>query len=290
MEERMQENEIILVDGHSLLFKAFFGIPARIIGTDNKPIHGVLGFIGILLKVVASFEPKYLLVVFDSEKGSFRQEIDSNYKKDRIQDWSELPNEENPFSQLSGIKKSLDYLNWKHCEVAGVEADDVLAAYTRKYHKSHHLVIVSTDSDLLQLVNENVKVFHPHGKKSVLYTPDKVQEKLGVEPTLIPDIKALMGDKTDSIQGIPGVGIKTAQKLISQFGHIEDLYEQTSAIKPAQLQNKVVDNRALVMKNVTMIRLNQSVNLPFELDTLRIGKDSWTKKTMYILRETELLE
>lgn len=279
----------VLVDGHNLLFRSFYGIPARIPGKDGKPIHGVVGFVGTLLKVANRLKPTHLLVVFDSESGSFRRQKEDGYKKDRIKDWSEFPDEENPFSQLSGIYQALDHMTWKYCEVEGVEADDVIASYAREISSKHEVFIVSTDSDLLQLVNDRVTLFYPRGKASVLYTPEKVREKYGIHPQQIPEFKALVGDKTDNIEGVPGIGPKTAAKLLGQFESVSKLCDCASMV-PGNLGIKINKFRDKILRNRALIKLDQELDLPFSINEIKIQRDSWNRKTMSVLREIGLID
>ena len=280
----------VLVDGHSLLFKAFFGIPSRITGRGEKPINGVVGFVGILRKVLAELRPLEMLVVFDGEEGSFRSSIDSHYKSNRVHDYSKLSDEENPFSQIVPLKKVLDYLDWKHCETKGVESDDLISSYAKMYQQSREIFIISSDSDLLQLVSETTNVMNPHGKSTVIYTPAKVLEKFGVRPMLIPELKALVGDRSDNIKGIPGVGIKTATRLLNRYGQIASIYEQAETIVPTSLSRTILENRAQVEKNLALIELCRKVDLPFGLSELKVPTESWNKKTMDILSEAGLLK
>jgi len=278
---------ILLVDGHNILFRSFFGIPAEIPGKDGKTIHGVLGFIGTLLKILNRFKPSYLLIAFDSESGSFRQENDQEYKKNRILDWSTMS--KNPFSQLFGIYKAIEFLSWKYCEVADFEADDILAAYVNKYKNEYKIILVSTDSDLLQLVDKNVYLFYPRGKMSVLYDRQEVFNKYGVSPESIPELKAIVGDKSDNIQGIPGVGIKTAQRILNQYKDIENLYKRINSL-PEKIRMKIFGYKDLVFKNLKLIRLNQEVKLPFNLENLKTDPKTWKFKTMQVLKEIDLID
>lgn len=285
----MDSQTTMLVDGHNLLFRSFYGIPARISDKDGKPIHGVVGFIGTLLKVANRLKPTHLLVVFDSESGSFKRQEEDGYKRGRIKDWSKFPDEENPFFQLAGIYRALDHMAWKYCEVEGVEADDIIASYAREVSSKHEVFIVSTDSDLLQLVNDRVTLFYPRGKASVLYTPEKVQEKYGVRSQQIPEFKALIGDKADDIEGVPGIGPKTAAKLLSQFGDVSKLCDYASTV-PGNLGIKINKFRGKILRNRALIKLDQELDLPFSINEIQIQKDSWNRKTMNILREIGLID
>ncbi|MBU4421861.1 5'-3' exonuclease [Candidatus Parcubacteria bacterium] len=275
--------KLLLVDGHNLLFRMFFGLPARILGKGGFSIHGTIGFIGTLLKTLTAITPTHLLVVFDSERGSFRDEVMADYKATRTKDFSKLPPEGNPFSQLPSIHAALDRLGFRHCEVTGVEADDVIARYAR-HEEPDEVIIVSTDMDLFQLVGERTRIFCPRGTKSILYGPAEVRARYGIPPALVPDYKALVGDKTDNIAGIPGIGPKTAVRLLAEFGCIANILGKVHAIKPDALQKKLIDYRMRIKGNLDLIRLDCEIHMPFAIDDLRITPESWQQKTMAILR------
>lgn len=283
------KEKILLIDGHELLFRMFFGIPSRIKGRNGQLVHGIVGFLGSVIKAASIIKPNYLLVVFDSELGSFRQNKKSDYKENRQRDWAGVDDDANPFSQLSGICQSLDHLGWRHCEVLDVEADDVIAAYVRKYKKEYKVIIISHDTDLLQLVGSNVSVFHPKGKKSIMLTPTEVEKKFGVKPILIPELKSLMGDKTDNINGIPGVGLKTAQQLLLRFGGINNIYQKISEVESEKLKNKLIDYKTVVEENLSLIKLDHDIDLPFKLSSIRIDSNSWEIKTMQIMKDVGLV-
>lgn len=275
--------KILLIDGHNLLFRMFYGIPAKISGRDGQSIHGVVGFIGALLKTLTLFEPTHLFVVFDREGGSCRNEADENYKSNRLVDQAER---ECPFTQLEYIYRTLDYIGWKHAETSGVEADDVIAACAECYRSEAEVVIMSTDSDLLQLIRPGVSLFCPRGKESILYSPAEVEAKYGVSPRFIPDFKALTGDHTDNLVGVPGIGPKTAKDLIQRFGGVPEILQSLDAIKRDLTRSKLIAHRAQVLHNLAMIRLDRQVPLPFSLSELAVPPDSWQCKTMELLRKT----
>ena len=270
---------ILLVDGLNLLFRAFFGIPARIPGSDGQTIHGVVGFVGALLKALARFRPTHLVVIFDHEDGSFRDTMDENYKSNRT-----IRSDEDPHSQLPYIHRALDHVGWKHCQTPGFEADDIIAAYVRRFESEAQIIILTTDSDLLQLVKPGVSVFSPRGNEPVLYGPSEVEAKYGVAPRFIPDLKALTGDKTDNLAGVPGIGPKTASDLIQRFGGVPEIFAGLDAIKSNLVQGKLIANREQVLHNLLMIRLDQRTDLPFSLSELAITHESRQRKTMELLR------
>lgn len=281
----IMDSRILLIDGHNLLFRMFFGIPARIPGRDGQSIHGVVGFIGTLLKTLALFQPTHLIVLFDHEGGSFRCEVDETYKSNRPNDWSDRGIDEDPFAQLEYIYRTLDHIGWRHAETPGFEVDDIIAAYVRRYESEAEMIVLSTDSDLLQLVKPGVSVFYPRGKMSIFYGPAEVEAKYGVMPQFIPDLKALTGDKTDNLAGVPGIGPKTASGLIQRFGGVPEIFEGLESIKRNNTRDTLRAHRNQVLHNLSMIRLDHPASLPFSLPELAVTKESWQHKTMELLQE-----
>lgn len=283
------KNKILLVDGSCLLFRMFFGLPSRITDLSGNSIHAVVGFVGSLLKIVALFEPTHILVVFDTETSLFRKETESDYKGNRVIDWSEYPEDKNPFVQLPFILQALDALNWKYYEALNIEADDVIAAYARKYGEVDEVFIVSNDSDLMQLVGGSVKLYYPNGKKSVLYTEVEIREKYGIGPEIIPDYKSLVGDKTDNIRGVAGIGEKTAMNLLKKFGNIKNILTELDNISPESLKIRLQNNKELLLKNLSLISLTKEIEVYLEMDDFQIGSDSWKRKTMEVLKEIDII-
>lgn len=284
----MSTGNLLVVDGHNLLFRMFYGVPARIYAKDGHLIHGVIGFIGAMLKYIKRFDARYAIVVFDSEAPNPKSELNSEYKATRRRDFSNCSDADNPFSQLDDIKNLLDALNIKHCEVAGCEADDVIASYASKLN-GLDMYIVSADSDLLQLVSENVFVFVDRGKKSVLYDMAKVIEKYGVSPKFILDYKALVGDKSDNIRGVPGIGPKTAMRLINRYGCVAMLKASCSHIVPTSVRDKINLHWDQLELSQALIRLRDEVDVGTNIEDLAIDPTSYaTMSTMAILREAEI--
>jgi DNA polymerase I len=239
-------NRLLLIDGHNLLFKAFFGIPEKI-NAEGKSIHGVIGFIGMTVKIIRRIGPTHVLVVFDPEETPSRTESYPEYKSNR-KDYSLVPERENPFTQLAGIKKALETVRIKYCEQPGFEADDLIASYASP--PDYQAVIVSSDTDFFQLVNETTGVYHYHGKNSTWYNAAELTKKYGFPPSRYLEYKALVGDKSDTIQGVRGIGPKTALKVM----------KNERALTP--------EEQAIFERNLELIRLNTSVALPYRLDEL----------------------
>src|SRR3972149_5827099 len=197
-------DKLLLVDGHNLLFKAFFGIPERLL-PDGRPVQGIIGFVGILRKILRQTKPSHVLVVFDPEEKPTRALRYDRYKANR-RDFSGCPERENPFSQLVHVKNALDSLGIRYAEEAGCEADDMIASYA--VNSDCEVVIVSSDTDFFQLVNESILVLRYGGEKQVLFDEDLIMTKYGVHPDKFLEFKALVGDKADNIAGLKGIGPK----------------------------------------------------------------------------------
>ncbi len=258
---------LLVVDGSNLLFQMFYGMPARIVGKTGKPIHGTLGFVGALLKILRFLRPTHAVVFFDGEHHNERKDIDENYKANRP-DFSQLPEEEVPFSQLPDIYAALDFLKIKHTETAVCETDDVVAAYALAYGKDIKITLSSFDSDFFQLINENVSVLRYRGENSVLCDEAYVRNKFGVAPTQYAEFKALVGDSADNVQGIKGIGSKTAAKLLNRFGNISTLLGQTDAIEKPSLRKAIEEGKGRLLLNLRLIRLLGCEEIPFTIEEL----------------------
>ena len=258
---------LLVVDGSNLLFQMFYGMPARIVNKEGKLIHGTLGFVGALLKILRMTTPTHAVVLFDGERFNERVEIDADYKANRP-DYSEMPEEETPFSQLPDIYAALDFLKIAHTETTVCETDDVVASYAIRYGKEMEIVIASFDSDFFQLIGENVKVLRYRGDKTQICDREYLQEKFGIEPCCYADFKSLTGDNADNIKGAYKIGPKTAAKLINEFGSIQGLLENAEKIKSESVKNSVLEAKERLLKNCLLITLNDRAELPFTLEEL----------------------
>jgi len=276
--------KLLIVDGHNLLFQMFYGMPNKIYNQDNVPIHGVIGFIGALLKIIKMNNPNYIVVLFDKEQDLLRQNINENYKNNRV-NYNDVPDDENPFSQLENIYKILDELNIKHVEVDFVETDDMIASYCFHYMNDYDIVISSFDTDFYSLINRNVKIFRYRGKKSQLIDEGFVKEKYNIECKYFADYKALIGDSADNIKGIDGIGSKTASFLINNYGDVFGLIANASKIENQKLSEKIINNINLLEENINLIKYTQAYDLPFNIHELKIFATG-SEKTMELLRKT----
>ncbi len=259
---------LLVVDGSNLLFQMFYGMPARITGPGGRPIQGTLGFVGALLKILRRVAPGYAVVLFDGECENPRTELDGDYKANRI-DYSALPEEDTPFSQLPDIFAALDCLGIPCRETTVCEADDWMAGYARRYGEEMAVVLSSQDSDLFQLITENVRILRYRGEKTALWGPEELREKLGIGPEQYAAFKSLTGDASDNIPGVPKVGPKTAAMLMNQFGTLEALLARTEEIRKLSIRASVQAHRDRIQKNLDLIRLDGWEELPFSLETLR---------------------
>ncbi len=261
-------DKLLVVDGSNLLFQMFYGMPARIIDRRGKAIHGTLGFVGALLKIIRMTRPTHAVVLFDGEgdRGG-RGELDADYKGNRT-DYSQMPEEETPFSQLPDICASLDYLGIRHQETTVCEVDDWIAGYVRRYGEDAEIVISSQDSDYFQLITPRVHVLRYRGERTVLCTPEYMAEKLGISPGQYAAYKSLTGDASDNIKGAEGIGPKTAAALMGQFGDLDALLARAEEIGKPSVRASVLRNAQRIRTNYALIHLDGAQEPPFPLEEL----------------------
>ena len=254
----MRENKkkVLLIDGNALFFKAFYGTYKRLLdgyersGKENLPINAVRTFSYMFLNLAKKFESEYVMVAFDKGSNTFRHKH-GFYKGNRKKQPDEL------FQQLPMVKELLGLLGVQTYEADEIEADDIIGIYSfLASNENMEVDIVTTDKDLLQLVNENVKVHLYKGGKEGLLTHDwdNFVELNGVRPNQVADLKALMGDSSDNIKGVPGIGPKTAIKLIQENDTLEKIIDNLDSL-PNSISKKIsleVEN-IFVYKSLTEI-------------------------------------
>lgn len=231
----MEKKKLMLIDGNSLLFRAFYALPLL---HTNEGIftNAVYGFITMFNRVIAQVEPQYLVVAFDKDRQTFRSEKYDSYKANR----TSPPEELRP--QFDLVRQVLTALGVKWMEVAGFEADDIIGTLSKKAEQEDiETVIVTGDGDTLQLVSDITRVLMT--KKGIseieVYGPEQVMAKWEVEPNKMIEIKALMGDTSDNIPGVPGIGPKTAIKLVKEYGSLDNLYANLETVTNAKLRDKL---------------------------------------------------
>lgn len=277
--------KLLIVDGSNLLFQMFYGMPARILNQDGKAIQGTLGFVGALLKIIRMTLPTHVAVLFDGEHENERTQIDADYKANRP-DYSQVPEEDTPFSQMPDVYAALDYLGIAHAETVDCETDDWIAGYARAYGRKMEIVIASQDSDFFQLITERVHVLRYRGEKTVICDPDYIREKLGIEPSQYADFKSLTGDTADNIKGAYKVGPKTAAALMEEFGSLENLIAHAEEIEKPSVRASICADADRLRKNYRLICLEGAGKLPFEPEKL-LFRDAGLTTTM-VLKEIGL--
>lgn len=275
------QNKLLLVDGSNLLFQMFYGMPSRIVNADGKAIQGTLGFVGALLKIIRRTVPTHIAVIFDGEHENDRTQLDADYKANRP-DFSGIPYEETPFSQLPDIYAALDHLGIAHTETADCETDDLIAGYALTCGDHMEVVISSFDSDFFQLITDRIHVLRYRGEKTVLCTPTHIRDKFGILPAQYVDFKALTGDAADNIRGAEKIGPKTAAALLNRFGSLENILRCAKDIEKPSVRDSVLRNAERLKTNYTLIRLRDGAPLPFSVDKLRCAPIQIT--TMEVLK------
>jgi DNA polymerase-1 len=256
--------KLYLVDVSSMFFRAFYAV--RPLNTSKGvPTNAVYGFLSMIVKLLKDIKPDYLAFCFDRPEPSFRKEIYTEYKANR----SEMPEEMIP--QVPYIKKLTEVLGIPIFEKPGFEADDLIGTLTR-YGQAQgmQVVIVSGDKDFSQLINDNVIMYDT--MKDIRFTIEKVIEKWGVHPKHFIDYLAMTGDASDNIPGVRGVGPKGAQKLIEEFGSLENLYEHLEDVKNANLQKKLMDAREMAFLSKKLVTIDQDMDIPLSVEGLKLQK------------------
>ena len=255
-------DKLLIIDGSNLLFQMFYGMPARIVNHQGKAIQGTLGFVGAMLKIIRMVKPTHVTVLFDGECQNHRSVLDENYKANRP-DFSEIPEEDTPFSQLPDIYRILDFLKIAHAETTDCEADDWIAGFTLKYGQDTDIVIASQDSDFFQLITDRVRILRYRGKNTVLCDRSWLMEKFSIHPEQYAGFKSLTGDNADNIKGAEKIGPKTAAQLLRQFGTLENLLQNTASVKRPSIRQSLERSIPRLRTNYCLIHLTAIDKLPF---------------------------
>ena len=281
-------NKLVLVDGNSIMNRAFYGIMgSKMLTTkDGKYTNAVYGFLAILFKLLEDIKPKYLVVAFDLKAPTARHKAYEGYKANR----KGMPDE--LVQQMPMIKEILKAMNIDIVEMEGYEADDVLGTLSRYGEKQGlEVTILSGDRDTFQLATDKVTIRIPHTKggktETDEYNREKIIEKYGIEPKQLIDVKGLQGDSSDNIPGVPGIGEKTALSLIQKFGSIENLYEaiekNEDGLKGKQ-REKIVDNKELAEMSKFLGTINLEVPITDTLENFKV--EEWDKpKVLELFKE-----
>jgi DNA polymerase-1 len=223
-----QLSRLFLVDGSAYIFRAFFAMPP-LSNSAGLPTNAIYGFANMMLKFLKQHQPEFVVVALDAGRETFRNEIFTDYKGNR----PEAPPDLVP--QFPYIRKVLQSFNLPVLELPGYEADDIIATLCRKFSSAEcERIVVSSDKDLMQLVQDGVKLFDSAKERWIGL--DQVKEKFGVDPAQVIDVMGLMGDAVDNIPGVKGIGEKTAIALIQQFYSLDNLYERIAEVEQSNLR------------------------------------------------------
>lgn len=250
----MEKKRLILVDGYSFFFRAFFALKNIKNRSDGLPVNGVYGFTKMLINLIVDLKSTHIAVVFDTGGKTFRHDIFEGYKANRP------PVPEEMIPQFPIIREVVDVLNIKSIEKSGYEADDIIATLSKQAKKDGYEVwIVSGDKDLMQLVDDNVFMYETKDNKIIGIK--EVEEKWGVKPDKLLDVLSLMGDKADNVSGVPSIGEKTAIELINEFGSVENIIENVDNIKQEKRKKAIKENIDKLKLSKQLITLCDSVDL-----------------------------
>ncbi|MGB9668312.1 MAG: DNA polymerase I [Thermosulfidibacteraceae bacterium] len=259
----MKEKKLFIVDGSNYIYRAFYALPF-LSTTKGLPTNSVYGFTRMITKLLKEKRPEYMAVVFDEGKSKVRTEIYREYKSTR------LPMPPDLQVQIPYVHAILKALEVPIVQVRGVEADDIIGTLTKRaLDKGYDVFIVSPDKDLLQLVSSSkAVVFDP--MKEVLYDENKVIEKYGLPPDRLPIYFALVGDKSDNIPGVKGIGEKTAKEIASKFTSLDEIYKRITSFPPA-LRKRLVEGKEDAYLSESLFRINTDLDLKIDIDSLKIG-------------------
>jgi DNA polymerase I len=257
---------VYLIDGYSLLYRAFYALPQSIATSSGLPTNALYGFTSMVLKLLDSgSEDVGIGVVWDSGKPAFRMEVYPEYKAHR----SSMPEELRV--QLDHLDEILESMNIPALRAEGFEADDVLATLSRRVPEDMELFIVTGDQDAMQLVDGRVKVLRTTRgvSETRTYGRDEVLEEYGVTPEQIPDYKALTGDPSDNIPGVRGIGPKGAAALLEEFGTLEGIYENLESVSAKGTRKKLAEGRESAFMSLELARMRYDAPVEFDPDSLR---------------------
>jgi len=258
----MTTPELYLIDGSAYIYRAYHAIKP-LSNSHGLPTHAIFGFTAILRRLIKERNPRYLAVAFDTKGPVFRHRLYGQYKANRP------PMPEDLIPQIPYIRKMVAAYRILNLEHEDQEADDLIASVAKKMAgQGYRVVIVSGDKDLLQLVSPGITLWDPMNDR--VMDEAAVEEKYGLPPSLLLDYFALTGDSSDNIPGVPGVGPKSAQKLIAEHRSLEGLYAVVASLKPSKIIQQIRDNRDAAFLSRELVRLNTSAETPGDLEQYRL--------------------
>src|SRR5881628_1563072 len=274
---------LMLLDGFGLVYRGYYALPP-LTTSKGELVNGAFGFASIVLRGIQDLQPDYIAVSFDLPGPTFRHEQYADYKATRTKMPDDLRDQ---FPKVREIVKALRVPVY---EMAGYEADDVIGTITKQLDPRADLetTIVTVDLDMLQLVTPRVRLMTTRSgvENTVMYDVAKIDERFGLRPDQMVDYKALKGDPTDNIPGVPGVGEKTAAKLVAQFGDLDALYTRIEEVKPEKLRDKLVENREAVFRGRELTTIVRDLPVQLDLEAARLA-DYDRETVIRLFREYE---
>lgn len=262
----MDNNTLYLIDATAFCYRAFYAVKG-LATSFGQPTGAIYGFVNMLNKTLKDNKPVYMAACFDVSRDTFRTKKFAEYKIQR----PAMPDDLS--SQMPLIKEVVSGYGIKILEKEGFEADDVIATLSRKAKaKGMRTVIVTSDKDILQLVDKDTEVYSPYKDEGVTYDEKKVKERFGINPKQIADLISLMGDSVDNIPGIPGIGEKTASALIREFGSVDKILANPDKVSKEKIKLAIKENIHLIKLNKELAVLAEDVDLDFGPEDLKIGK------------------
>ena len=286
MSKIQKTDHFYLIDGSGYIFRAYYALPPLSRKSDGLPTGAVSGFCSMLFKLLEDSKsdqnlqkPTHFAVIFDSARKTFRNEIYSDYKANR----SEAPDDLAP--QFEYIRKSVLAFNLPSVDLPNYEADDLIATYVDQIlKKGARVTIVSSDKDLMQLYQKNVRIFDPMKNKFI--TEEDVFKKFGVDASKVIDVQSLAGDSSDNVPGVPGIGVKTAAELINKYGTLEKLLKSAHEIKQNKRRETLLENKDKALISKKLVTLDHKSPIKRELSEFELK--SIDKDKLYkFLREME---
>ena len=260
---------MLLFDGKALVHRAFHALPPLTQHKTGELVNAVYGFASTLLKVFADFKPTHWAIAFDRPTPTFRHEMFEEYKAQRPATPEELK------SQIIKVHQLVEAFHIPVFEIDGFEADDVLGTLSRQADEQGiETIIVTGDNDMLQAVLPRVKALAPRRSftDTVLYDEQAVEQKYGIKPEQLADLKALAGDVSDNIPGVPGVGEKTAAKLLQQYGSLQGIYDHIEDITPSKLRDTLREYRNQAFRNKELSTIVKDVPIKLDLKTCQVSR------------------
>src|SRR6478735_7146655 len=273
---------LMLLDGNGLIYRGYFALPP-LTTSKGELVNAVFGFCSIVLRGIADIKPDYVAVAFDLQGPTFRHEQYAEYKATRQRMPDDLRD------QFPKVREVVKALRLPVYELAGFEADDVIGTITvDAERRGLDTTIVTGDLDMLQLVTDHTRLMTTRSgvENTILYDPERIRERFDLVPGQMIDYKALKGDPTDNIPGVPGVGEKTAAKLIREYGTLDGLYQRIDEVKPDKLREKLIEHRGQVFMGKDLSTIVRDLPVEFDLEAAKLG-DYDRETVIRLFREYE---